>query len=46
MVLFQVQLLANSIHSLGDEGLQNSATRVFHLAQKAGVISTGKCIAP
>lgn len=46
MVLFQVQLLANSIHSLGDEGLQNSATRVFHLAQKAEVISTGKCIAP
>lgn len=34
------------MHTLGDEGLQNSATWVFHLAQKAGVISTGKCIAP
>lgn len=34
------------MHILGDEGLQNSATWVFHLAQKVGVISTGKCIAP
>lgn len=35
VVLFQVQLLANSMHTLCDEGLKNLATWVFHLAQKA-----------
>ena len=35
VVLFQVHLLTNSMHTLCDEGLKNLATWVFHLAQKA-----------